>query len=105
MLKYQTWAHDLFRQKEIPNYITLSDAVCRYVAAKKGQDLRTSRLKQMKLYLQQLCINFKGKQCHELSTSMIESWFRKCGWKRSTIDGALAKIGPFFYWCVREKYI
>tara|TARA_B100000941_G_C28098191_1_gene346981 strand:+ start:61 stop:468 length:408 start_codon:yes stop_codon:yes gene_type:complete len=43
MLKYQTGAHDLFSQKEIPNYITLSDAVCRYVDAKKGQgDLAAS---------------------------------------------------------------
>ena len=105
MLKYQTGALDLFSQKEIPNYITLSDAVCRYVDAKKWQDLRTSSFKQIKRYLQQLCINFKGKQCHEISTSMIEIWFRKCGWKRSTIDGVLAKIGLFFNWCVREKYI
>ena len=36
---------------------------------------------------------------------MIESWLRKCGWKRSTIDGVISKIGPFFNWCVRGKYI
>jgi integrase len=35
---------------------------------------------------------------------MIENWFRGRGWKRSTVDGVIAKIGPFFTWCVREKY-
>ena len=33
---------------------------------------------------------------------MIEGWFRNRGWQRSTIEGVLAKIGPFFNWCVRE---
>ena len=105
MLKYQAGALDLFSQKQIPNYITLTEAVYRYVDVKKGQDLRISSFNQIKLYLQQLCTNFKGKQCHEISTTMIEGWFRNRGWKRSTIDGVIAKIGPFFNWCVRENYI
>ena len=105
MLKYQAGALDLFSQKQIPNYITLTEAVYRYVDVKKGHDLRISSFNQIKLYLQQLCTNFKGKQCHEINTTMIEGWFRNRGWKRSTIDGVIAKIGPFFNWCVRENYI
>tara|TARA_B100001167_G_scaffold161564_1_gene109371 strand:- start:870 stop:1532 length:663 start_codon:yes stop_codon:yes gene_type:complete len=35
---------------------------------------------------------------------MIENWFLGNKWQRSTIDGVIAKIGPFFSWCVREGY-
>ena len=104
MLNYQSGTLDLFGHDQMPNYITLTEAVCRYVDVKKGQNLRTSSFAQIKLSLRQLSTNFKGKQCHEISTTMIEGWFRNRGWKRSTVDGVIAKIGPFFTWCVQEKY-
>ena len=105
MLNYQSGTLDLFGHDQMPNYITLTEAVCRYVDVKKGQNLRTSSFAQIKLSLRQLSTNFKGKQCHEISTTMIEGWFRNRGWKRSTVDGVIAKIGPFFTWCLRENYI
>ena len=42
-------------------------------------------------------------QCDQISTTILEKWFQSRGWKRSTVDGAIAKIGPFFNWCVREE--
>ena len=34
----------------------------------------------------------------------LRNGFTPGNWKRSTIDGVLAKIGPFFNWCIRENY-
>ena len=34
---------------------------------------------------------------------MIEEWFCSRKWNRNTIDGVIAKIGPFFNWCIRES--
>ena len=42
--------------------------------------------------------------CHCLTPTHLERWFTKRKWARSTIDGVIAKIGPFFTWCVREKF-
>ena len=37
---------------------------------------------------------------------MIEEWFQSRNWKRSTVDGVIAKkIGPFFSWCIREFFL
>ena len=47
---------------------------------------------------------FSNQMCHKVSSSQLEEWFHTRNWKRSTIDGVLAKIGPFFSWCIRENY-
>ena len=47
---------------------------------------------------------FNPIRCDQISSSMIENWFLGNKWQRSTIDGVIAKIGPFFTWCVRESY-
>ena len=39
-----------------------------------------------------------------ITPTHIEQWFAERNWARSTIDGVIAKIGPFFTWCVRESY-
>ena len=35
---------------------------------------------------------------------MLEGWFAARNWKRSTIEGVIAKVGPFLNWCIRESY-
>jgi integrase len=104
MLGYQAELRNTVPQEDAKKTKPLAKAVSRYVDAKEGQGLRPSSLKQIRWNLRLLSKAFKGKQCHEITTSMIEGWFRKRGWKRSTVDGVIAKIGPFFSWCVREKF-
>jgi len=65
----------------------LSDAAACYVESRKEHGLRTKSFNQIKLHLLHLTEAFKGRHCHEITTSMIEEWFRKRGWKRSTVDG------------------
>jgi len=82
----------------------IDHTVSRYLEVKRGQNLRPLTLKQIRWKLELLAGTFAGRQCHEIKSGMIEDWFRTRGWNRSTIDGAIAKISPFFNWCIRESY-
>jgi len=87
-----------------PNLIStpLEPAIERYLKIKEGQNLRPLTLRQIRWKLGMLQKAFGGSKCHEITTTMMEDWFRVKEWKRSTIDGVMAKIGPFFNWCIRE---
>jgi len=84
--------------------LSITDAVGRYAKVIKQRSLRPSSLKQIQLHLSQLAEKFSTQMCHKVSSSQLEEWFHTRNWKRSTIDGVLAKIGPFFSWCIRENY-
>ena len=84
--------------------LPIPDAVGRYAKVIKQRSLRPSSLKQIQLHLSQLAEKFSNQMCHKVSPSQLEEWFHTRNWKRSTIDGVLAKIGPFFSWCIRENY-
>ena len=86
------------------NPLSITDAVGRYTKVIKQRSLRPSSLKQIQLHLSQLAGQFSNQLCHKVSSSQLEEWFHTRNWKRSTIDGVLAKIGPFFSWCIRENY-
>ena len=83
---------------------SLAEAASRYLLMRETQNLRPLTLKQIRWKLKLLVGAFGGLQCHELSTAMLEGWFAARNWKRSTIEGVLAKIGPFLNWCIRESY-
>ena len=80
------------------NPLPIPDAVGRYAKVIKQRSLRPSSLKQTQLHLSQLAGQFSNQMCHKVSSSQLEEWFHTRNWKRSTIDGVLAKIGPFFSW-------
>ena len=84
--------------------LSITDAVGSYAKVIKQRSLRPSSLKQTQLHLSQLAGQFSSQMCHNVSSSQLEEWFHTRNWKRSTIDGVLAKIGPFFTWCIRENY-
>jgi site-specific recombinase XerD len=84
--------------------LSITDTVGRYSEVIKRRSLRPSSLKQTQLHLSQLAREFHDKSCHEVTSGELEQWFHTRNWKRSTIDGVIAKIGPFFTWCVRESY-
>ncbi|MDC0309541.1 hypothetical protein OAL72_02195, partial [bacterium] len=84
--------------------LSIPDAVESYAKVIKQRSLRPSSLKQSQLHLSQLAGQFSNQMCHKVSSSQLEEWFHTRNWKRSTIDGVLAKIGPFFTWRIRENY-
>jgi len=84
--------------------LSITDAAKKYAEVIKRRSLRPSSLKQTQINLSQLAREFPDKSCHEVTSGELEQWFHSRNWKRSTIDGVLAKIGPFFTWCVRESY-
>ena len=86
------------------NPLSIPDADGGYAKVIKQRSLRPSSLKQTQLHLSQLAEKFSNQMCHNVSSSQLEEWFHTRNWKRSTIDGVLAKIGPFFSWCIRENY-
>ena len=86
------------------NPLSITDAVGSYAKVIKQRSLRPSSLKQTQLHLSQLTEQFSNQMCHNVSSSQLEEWFHSRNWKRSTIDGVVAKIGPFFSWCIRENY-
>ena len=86
------------------NPLSITDAVGSYAKVIKQRSLRHSSLKQTQLHLSQLTEQFSNQMCHKVSSSQLEEWFHSRNWKRSTIDGVVAKIGPFFSWCIRENY-
>ena len=80
--------------------LPLSEAVLEY-----QEVIKQRSLKQTQLFLSQLADEFGNELVHCVTASLLEKWFQKRNWKRSTIDGVIAKIGPFFSWLVREEYI
>jgi hypothetical protein len=86
------------------NPLSITDAAGKYAEVIKRRSLRPSSLKQTQINLSQLAREFPDKSCHEVTSGELEQWFHTRNWKRSTIDGVIAKIGPFFTWCVRESY-
>jgi site-specific recombinase XerD len=86
------------------NPLSITDAAGKYAEVIKQRSLRPSSLKQTQLHLSQLTGQFSNQMCHEVTSGELEQWFHTRNWKRSTIDGVIAKIGPFFTWCVRESY-
>ena len=86
------------------NPLSITNAAKKYAEVIKRRSLRPSSLKQTQINLSQLAREFPDKSCHEVTSGELEQWFHTRNWKRSTIDGVIAKIGPFFTWCVRESY-
>ena len=78
----------------------LNEAANEYLAFKHTQNLRPSSLDLIKTSLSQMVIRFPKYQCDQITTKMLEHWFSDKKWKRSTVDGVIAKIGPFFSWAV-----
>ena len=85
--------------------LPLSEAVLEYQEVIKQRSLRPASLKQTQLFLSLLADEFGNELVHCVTASLLEKWSQKRNWKRSTIDGVIAKIGPFFSWLVREEYI
>ena len=83
---------------------TIIQLVPHYLSKLQNRTLRDSTLKQTKLMLNQLSSKFGNLDAGALTASHIEEWFSQSKWVRSTIDGVIAKIGPFFSWCVREGF-
>ena len=75
---------------------SLKEAVDQYLALRACQNLRSSSLSQIRYNLKNMVSRFHPSKCDEITTTMLEDWFRAKKWKRSTINGVLAKIGPFF---------
>ena len=75
---------------------TIAEAVTCYLDIKEGQGLRLKSIKQIRWNLSLLNKVFGQMQCDQISTTILEKWFQSRGWKRSTVGGAIAKIGPFF---------
>ena len=84
--------------------LLLAEAVDIYIKLLNRRSLRPTSLKQTVMCLLQLKSTYPGKSCHELSSQDLECWFYDRKWKRSTIDGVIAKVSPFFSWCVREEH-
>jgi len=82
----------------------LNEAADEYLAFKHTQNLRPSSLNLIKTSLSQMVIRLPKYQCDQITTKMLEDWFSDKKWKRSTVDGVIAKIGPFFSWAVREGW-
>ena len=85
--------------------IRLKNAVKTYLDVIRKRSLRPSSAKQTRINLNQLSDEYGDRDCRSITPSDLEQWFSKRNWKRSTVDGVIAKIGPFFTWCVREAII
>jgi integrase len=83
----------------------VSDAILEYQEVIKQRSLRPRTLKQSQHNLSLLAEEFGNESVHCVTAGLLEKWFQRRNWKRSTIDGVIAKIGPFFSWLVREEYI
>ncbi len=84
--------------------MSLAAAVHTYLAKKESESLRDLSLKQIRWKLGMLTEHFGDEKCNTITPTRLEQWFSERKWARSTIDGVIAKIGPFFTWCVREGY-
>ena len=93
MLDYQLRALTPLGQGGAAIPFPLSEAAACYVESRKGHGLRPKSFKQIKLHLLHLAEAFKGRHCHEITTSMIEEWFRGRCWKRSPVIGHRPSFG------------
>ena len=75
-----------------------------YLASLKTRAFRKNTIKQARSNLNQLASKYGALETNTITPTHLEQWFAQRKWARSTIDGAIAKIGPFFTWCVREGY-
>jgi len=75
-----------------------------YLSSLKFRSLREASFKQIRLMLNQLLTQYGTLDTNTITPTHLEHWFANRKWARSTIDGVIAKIGPFFTWCVREGY-
>lgn len=85
--------------------IRLEGAVKNYLCVISKRSLRPSSAKQTRINLNQLSEEFGERDCRSITPSDLEQWFSRRNWKRSMVDGVIAKIGPFSTWCVREAII
>ena len=85
--------------------VKINEAVSQYLKLKARQSLREPSLMQIRRFLTMLASEYGTLHCYQINASMIEEWFQSRNWKRSTIDGVIAKIGPFFSWCIREFFL
>jgi len=83
---------------------TLDQTLPLYNQVLKSRELRATSLKQINLMLNQLHAQFRNFSPHEITSAHLENWFAARNWNRNTIDGVIAKVGPYFTWCVREGY-
>ena len=86
------------------NPIPIKEAASRYSEILKRRSLRPASLAQTQLQLVQLTRELDSQMCHSVTAGQLEMWFAKRKWTRSTVDGVIGKVGPFFTWCVREGY-
>ena len=75
-----------------------------YLSTLKFRSLREASFKQIHLMLNQLLTQYGTLDTNTITPTHLEHWFAQRKWTRSTIDGVIAKIGPFFTWCIRENY-
>ena len=85
--------------------VKIKEAVSQYLKLKERQSLREPSLLQIRRFLNMLASEYGTLHFYQINPSMIEEWFQSRNWKRSTIIGIIAKIGPFFSWCIREKMV
>jgi len=85
--------------------ISISAAILRYQEILNQKSLRPESLKQTQLFLGYLAKEYGSEFVQCVSSSHLEKIFKKRNWQRSTIDGVIAKISPFFSWLVRESFI
>ncbi len=111
-------AFDVAQQRKLTLLKTVLAAKCRpyptpkplaqiapiYLSTLKSRSLREASLKQIHLMLNQFASKYGALGTNTITPTHLEQWFAQRKWARSTIDGAIAKIGPFFTWCVREGY-
>ena len=82
----------------------LGEIVSIYLASLKTRAFRKNTIKQARSNLNQLASKYGALDTNTITPTHLEQWFAQRKWTRSTIDGVIAKIGPFFTWCVREGY-
>ena len=92
------------KTRPYPTPKPLAQIIPIYLSTLKFRSLREASFKQIHLMLNQLASKYGTLDTNSLTPTHLEQWFANRKWARSTIDGVIAKIGPFFTWCVREGY-
>ena len=92
------------KNRPYPTPKPLAQIIPIYLSTLKFRSLREASFKQIHLMLNQLSTQYGTLDTNTITPTHIEQWFAERKWARSTIDGVIAKIGPFFTWCVREGY-
>lgn len=95
---------DHFQENKNKVSTTVREAVETYLETIDDKSYRDVTIKQVRLQLDQLAMELGSTPCREVTCTMMEQWFAKRKWKRTTIDGVIGKVGPFFTWCIREGY-